>query len=240
MATLAPLQSTRAAFLDQLDAPPPSPEVMRMQGRVLEAVARGYPLDDVLTELCYLVEAIKKVGLCSVLLLDRDRQSLHPGVGPSFPPGALRDVDGLPAANNSASCGTAAFTGEMVLVEDTASDPRWAAAPLQQFAQHYGVKACWSSPFFGKDGEVLGTFAISSLQNAKPSPQDVELLATAANLASIAVDRAKMEEQLEAAHAKLRSLLGAGEGQADALGDAKASALDKLAQARAILDRLAG
>ena len=198
------LQNTRQEFVKQLHTPTHEPAVMRIQSRVLEAVARGYKLDEVLNELCFLVETARAEGLCSILILDHEGKALHPGVGPSLPPGALAALDGLPSADNSGSCGTAAFTGRLALVEDTSTDPRWAAEPLQQFAKGFGVKACWSSPFFNKEGETLGTFAISLTENALPSDADLALLKTAANLASIAVERAQLEAELAEAHASRR------------------------------------
>ena len=236
---IQPLQQSREAFVAQLSEPAPPAAVMRIQSRVLEAIARGYSLDEVLNELCFLIEAARAEGLCSILILNDKERALHPGVGPSLPPGALRDLDGLPAADNSGSCGTAAFTGCMAIVEDTSTDPRWAAEPLQQFAQGFGVKACWSSPFFNKEGETLGTFAISLTKQATPSQVDLELLQTAAHLASIAVERARMEEELKAAHAKLRSVLGPDKGsEAREADENVASAMRKLAEVRTILARL--
>lgn len=237
MRTAKNLQQSRKAFLEELDGPAPDPIVMRLQSRVLEAIARGYPLDEILNEICFLVETIRKDGYCSILILDGERKALHPGVGPSLPEAALRALDGLPAANNSGSCGTAAFTGKLQIVEDTATDPRWAAPSLKSFAQQYSIQSCWSSPFFSSQGETLGTFAISLVKHASPSPLDLALIETSANLASIAVERARLVSELDAAHARLRSLLS-GEPGARAFDDAKEDAMKKLSAARDILDRL--
>ena len=59
------------------------------------------------------------------------------------------------------------------------------------------MRACWSSPFFAKDGSVLGTFAISHAHCCAPTEQDHDLLQTAAHLAGIAVERDKIEQALE-------------------------------------------
>ena len=107
MTTLQPLQETRSGFVEGLDAPAPSPSVMRIQSRVLEAIARGYSLDDVLSELCFLVEAARKEGLCSILILDGEGAALHPGVGIgdaalSCNSGAWRSAVGVPEASGVA------------------------------------------------------------------------------------------------------------------------------------------
>ena len=100
MRTMEPLQQSRTAFLEQLDAPAPDTAVMQIQSRVLEAIARGYPLDDVLSEICFLVETARRGGLCSILLLDAERKALHPGVGPSLPAAVLSALDETLRFNN--------------------------------------------------------------------------------------------------------------------------------------------
>ena len=45
---------------------------------------------------------------------------------PGIPEETRKCFDGLAMSPNSGSCGTAAYTGEMVIVEDTLTDPRWA------------------------------------------------------------------------------------------------------------------
>ena len=85
------------------------------------------------------------------------------------------------------SCGTAAYLGEPVIVEDTQTDPKW--AEFKHLAAPHNLRACWSLPFFNRDA-VAGTFAIYYDHVCRPAPLDLELVEEAARLAGIAVERA--------------------------------------------------
>jgi hypothetical protein len=179
-------------------------DILSLQCSVLNMIARGKPLPDVLERICLLVERNSGHGLCSLMLLEPGGCTLRVGAAPSLPAAAVEALNGLPVANLSGSCGTAAFTGAMVVVADTASDPRWSAPELQSFASQFGVKACWSAPFFSREQAVLGTFAISHLQTCDPETADVSLLETAADLAGIAVEASQTDEALRRALDELR------------------------------------
>jgi hypothetical protein len=55
--------------------------------------------------------------------------------------GALRRrIDGFDIGPAAASCGTAAYRDERVIVEDTETDPLW--APYREVARANGLHAC--------------------------------------------------------------------------------------------------
>src|SRR5712671_3944732 len=63
--------------------------------RLLEMVATGEPLADVLYALCNIAEATGSGAHCSILLIDPDAK-FHFGAGPRVPPGytlAVEDVE---------------------------------------------------------------------------------------------------------------------------------------------------
>jgi hypothetical protein len=179
-------------------------DILSLQCSVLNMIARGRPLPDVLERICLLVERNSGHGLCSLMLREPDGRSLRVGSAPSLPAEAVEALNGLPVADLTGSCGTAAFTGALVVVADTANDPRWSDPALQSFANRFGVKACWSAPFFSREQEVLGTFAISHLQACGPETGDVGLLETAADLAGIALEASQTEAALRQALDELR------------------------------------
>ena len=65
------------------------------------------------------------------------------------------------------SCGTCAWRGEAVTVEDIETDPLW--ADFKALALPLGLRACWSSPIMLKDGRVAGTFAFYFRERRGPS-----------------------------------------------------------------------
>ncbi|MBV8826890.1 MAG: response regulator, partial [Hyphomicrobiales bacterium] len=112
--------------------------------RILEMVARGESLSNILDELCRLVEEQASGVLASVLLLDGDR--LRHGGSPSLPKTYTEAIDGSMIGPSAGSCGTAAYRGRQVIVEDIAVDPLW--AEYRDIALPHSLRACWSTPIF--------------------------------------------------------------------------------------------
>src|SRR6185503_18945026 len=98
-------------------------DLLAAQNRVLEMIALGSPLEDVLRELALFVDRQAPQGMCSISLLDPDGRTLRRGAAPNLPPGLLRAVMSMPIGPRNGACGTAAYRRQRVVVEDVASDP---------------------------------------------------------------------------------------------------------------------
>ena len=177
------------------------------QSQILEKVAAELDIHTVFDILCQLLEEQLPDAICSVLLLDSDAKQLRAGAAPALPPEYLEGLDGLLIGECAASCGTAAYRGEAVFVEDIASDPLWVS--FRDFAFSYGIKACWSMPFLSKDKEVLGTFAISHRAPCKPTAHHHAVLKVAAYLASIATEAHRTKISREQLHQTLEDQVAA-------------------------------
>ncbi len=178
-----------------------SEALIATQSRVLQSIATGQRLDAIFHQLCELLEQDLPGAYCSILVLDRAEKCLRAGAAPSLPAEFARGVDGLLIGECAGSCGTAAYRGEPVFAADIANNPLW--APFRDFALSHGIRACWSSPFFSADGEVLGTFALSHRFACHPTPYHLEAIATAANLASIAAESCRRAQALQTANQEL-------------------------------------
>ena len=93
------------------------------------------------------------------------------------------------------SCGTAAYLGKRVIVEDIMNHEYW--KPYRGLAQKAKIGACWSEPIVSSTGKVLGTFAIYHSKPTTPSLVDIERISFAANLAAIAIENRKARLELE-------------------------------------------
>lgn len=164
------------------------------QTQVLEQVASGSMLTRILNSLCLLLEQELPGAFCSVLLMDKDNKTLCSGAAPSLPEDYARALNGLVVGEQAGSCGTAAYRGEAVFVNDIATDPLW--VPFRDLALFHNINACWSIPFFSKAGEVLGTFALSHQVSCKPNQDHIQIMKTAAHLASIATKNHLIGERL--------------------------------------------
>jgi PAS domain S-box-containing protein len=173
--------------------------------RVLEMIARGDALPDVLTAVCRAVESQRNGSLCSVLLLDEKKTHLRHGAAPSLPAEFNRLVDGLAVGPCVGSCGTAVFRREPVYVTDIAVDPLW--ADYRDLAEQFGLRACWSTPILARDGGVLGAFAVYDREARAPRETDLQLLDFFGRLAAVGIERAEAETSMRASEARYRSLI---------------------------------
>lgn len=175
------------------------------QGRLLEMIARGAPLADTLQQLALLIEAQGDGLYCSVLLLDEDGIHVRPGVGPRLPPAYLQALDGYPIGPGLGSCGSAMALNQTVIVSDICSDPRW--APYKGLIEGDGFRACWSTPIVATNQRVLGSFAMYYKEVRSPGQAELELLAVATQLAGIAIERQRKQDEIARYQSQLEALV---------------------------------
>jgi signal transduction histidine kinase/ActR/RegA family two-component response regulator len=164
------------------------------QRDVLERIAAGAPVPELLAAIVRLVELQSDDMLCSILLVDRERSKLFHGASSSLPVEFVRAIDGASIGPNLGSCGAAAFRGERVIVEDITTHTNW--ADYRGYAIAHGLRACWSSPIFSPDQSVLGTFAMYYRVARAPTPREIGWVDRATHLASIALVRDRGERAL--------------------------------------------
>jgi diguanylate cyclase (GGDEF)-like protein len=158
--------------------------ILKLQNLILEMIARGEPLRLTLDRLCLEVESMVPGALCSVLTVDAGR--LHPLSGPSLPDHYSAALDSLLIGPAAGSCGTAAFQGKSVSIEDIEHDPRW--ADFKDLVLPLGLKACWSTPIFSAD-RVVGTFAFYYREHRGPGELEQQIVDTCVHLCAIAIER---------------------------------------------------
>lgn len=178
-----------------------------METRVLEMVARREPLPQVLIELVRIIEELGDGLIASVLLLDDDGRHLRHGAALDLPDTYIQAIDGVEIGPRVGSCGTAAYRGEQVIVENIAIDPRW--VDYRDLALAHGLRACWSTPIRSANGQVLGTFALYYHAPRKPSRGDLDLINQVAWVAGLAIDRVQAEDTLQASEERFRAFVTA-------------------------------
>src|SRR6266516_3397183 len=92
---------------------------------ILEMIATGVPLKQILNALCLFIEEQRSGTLASVLLLNPDGVHLDCVAGPSLPQEWMQQMEALPIGPCAGSCGTAAYRGSQVIVSDIATDALW-------------------------------------------------------------------------------------------------------------------
>ena len=138
---------------------------------------------------------------CSILQVDPSGQSLALAAAPSLPDAFNRGIHGMPVATGEGPCAAAARTGARVVCEDALADPQWAR--WRELAEPAGLRACWAEPIRGEGGVVLGVLASYHAGPRAPSPQEIDSIVEAAQVASIAIERKRGEQALRESEALL-------------------------------------
>jgi diguanylate cyclase (GGDEF)-like protein/PAS domain S-box-containing protein len=164
------------------------------QAQILEMIATGVPLEEVLGRLVLLMESQLTGIFGSVLLLDKDGKHLRHGAAPSLAKGYIKAIDGVAIGPKVGSCGTAVFRREPVIVTDVALDPLW--EEYRDLAMGYGYRSCWSTPIISHQGAVLGVFAMYSMTARSPAEAETRLIDFTTRIAGIAIERKVAEDQI--------------------------------------------
>jgi formate hydrogenlyase transcriptional activator len=172
--------------------------------RVVEMIAEGAALRDVLDQLCSSIDVQVAPSVTTIMLTDADGKLLWHGGGPGAPDEWISAVVPVPIAFESGLCGTAAFLKKRVIVSDVATEANW-RDQYRDLAIRAGIRAAWSEPILTKDNEVLGTFALYSPEPRVPRDEDLALIEGASRIARIAIERQRAQAALAKAHAELES-----------------------------------
>jgi len=185
-------QQWAALYLRDIGPEQHAESIRLLQHEVLEAVAGGEALPAVMDLLCQRVEALAPELLCSVLLVKGE--CLRTCAAPSLPKAFCEAIDGVRIGPASGSCGTAAWRGTAVEVQDIAHDPLW--QDYRAFALPLGLAACWSSPIRRRNGRVAGTFALYYREVRGAGAFHREMVEACLHLAGLAIERAEAERQI--------------------------------------------
>ncbi|MDD2358618.1 MAG: PocR ligand-binding domain-containing protein, partial [Thiovulaceae bacterium] len=130
----------------------------RAHDAMLEMVAKGFPLPEILNTIVQVIEAEEPTSKCSILLLDEEGKHLLSGAALNLPEFYNEAINGIEIGLGVGSCGTAAYLKERVVVEDIMTHEYW--KHYKELAQKADLRACWAEPIVSSFGKVLGTFAI--------------------------------------------------------------------------------
>jgi PAS domain S-box-containing protein len=178
--------------------------------QLLELVAEGHSMSEILEAICRLIENTATGCYCSVALYDPSRTRWEHGAAPSLPASYMRFCVGRPLNTDAGPCAMAACLNEQVIVTDLLTETRW--AEWRPIALKHGLRSTWSTPISTAAGKVLGSFALYYSEPRTPTSLHQSLIKQFTHVARIAIERRLSDDTLsrlrsELAHvARVKSL----------------------------------
>ena len=142
-------------------------EISDIQQEVLQMIAEGEKRDTILVSLCKLGESLLPNSVASVMIKDEKTGLLNVLCAPSVPQEGKNALQNLKPGPGGGSCGNAVFQNNPQYVKDTFTDERW--EDIRHIARDFNLCSCWSMPIRTKEGEAIGSFALSSFEHREPS-----------------------------------------------------------------------
>lgn len=161
---------------------------------VLTLLNNKAPLETIFNSIISFFESQNRGWVCSILFLNKNKTRFDQVYAPSMDHSYNQAITNLDVGPTAGSCGTAAYLGERVIVEDIRTSPLWAAYP--ELAKAAKLAACWSQPIKDKNSNVLGAFAIYHHSPHFPSENDVRMIEQAAELVAIVLQHLDTEEMV--------------------------------------------
>src|SRR5258706_4084412 len=183
--------------------------LLAAEKRLLEMIAKGDSLPQILEAVCLSVEETASGCLCGIMLLDPSGSRLEHSAAPSLPATYHDAIRGRPVNPEATPCSAAVYLKEQVIVTDAASDPRWDAHGWRALAATHGLRACWSTPILSTDGTALGTFALYGRKPGEPTPQLQNVIGQMTHVTAVAIERARTVAALQESEERFRRMADA-------------------------------
>ncbi len=169
----------------------------RAHNQVLELLSKEAPLEEILKTIIRDVERENPQMHCSVLLVDEDTKRLLFGAAPSLTDTFNVFDQGVEIGLGVGACGTAAYKGERVIIEDLHTHPY--SKDCHEALESIGMRSCWSEPVFSSNGRLLGTFSVYHQHPHVPDELEIQGIKHVVKLVSIAIERNQTGEALRLA-----------------------------------------
>jgi len=170
-----------------------SNSLLKYQKDVLEMLTSGQPLSEIFSFLTSGAEKFVANSMASILLLDDSGTRLIDGSTSSFSEVVREAFNGMKIGPLAGSCGTAAYSKQMVIAENIETDPRW--ADFLGLAKAENLKSCYSAPIISSKGNVLGTFALTFTQTSHLNEFEIGILQSCSYIAGLAIELKQFEEK---------------------------------------------
>ena len=185
--------------------------ILIAQNRILQRLVEGATLGSALEEINAFVEGFLPHSVCSIMTVSPDGRFLALKAGARLPKPVQDLVAHFPIGEGMGVCGTAAYRRATVIARDTTTDPLLES--VRDIIVGAGMRSLWSVPVFSRKrsasepSRLLATFAVYRSQPHVPDEGERDIVAVAAQLVGMAIERHLDAEALGASESRYRALL---------------------------------
>jgi diguanylate cyclase (GGDEF)-like protein/PAS domain S-box-containing protein len=178
-------------------------ELIASQRELLEKIAVGTDLHEVLDRVALAVEKHARGAICTISLIDESDAGLELRrvASPSLPAPFRQATESAEFARLLSGPLDAAMRGEQFAITDTLIDPAWNAH--RGLAMSVGLRSLFSTPIVSTTGRVLGTLVMYRSTPHEPTAREQVLASIATRVAGIAIERTRAEAAVRQRTAEL-------------------------------------
>jgi PAS domain S-box-containing protein len=166
------------------------------QNRALALMSSGAPLDSALKELIRLVEQQRTGALCMIAIQDPGQTRPRVVASAQLASDFARAVEAVEIGPSAGTWGAASTAKARIIIDNTATHPAWTG--FRQLALDHGLRSSWAEPLLSATGHRLGAFTVFRRRTHTPDAAELELVASTARIAAIAIERSCSMEELGA------------------------------------------
>lgn len=181
-------------------------QLNRGRNQLLEMLAREEPQQEIFKTLVDVIAKDRSRWCCALHLVKQSegRQGeLQMQAHSGLPVSLIRNLQHVAGDMADAPEAAALRNRRTEILEDLSQERK----PWPQLLHASGIQSLWSLPIYAPDQTPLGTLTVYSLLRAKPGAADMEMLESHAQMASMVLERYRLQEDLRR-HAYHDSLTG--------------------------------
>jgi diguanylate cyclase (GGDEF)-like protein/PAS domain S-box-containing protein len=163
----------------------------QIRADVLEMIAEGDPLNDILRRLIDAAEHQEPDAMAAGVMISNGQ--LH-HCAPNLPTQIGFSIERQMYRLISRFSALAAQTTDRVIVCDLLIDPAW--EEMRSEFEKLGLHCCWTILILSRHRDAAGAFTLYRRDCQRPSASTVELMKLASELTSVAVDQRQLSDQL--------------------------------------------
>ncbi|MEL6823902.1 MAG: PAS domain S-box protein, partial [Calditrichota bacterium] len=166
-------------------------DLLTGQKQLLESMALGTPLADILNEIAAFIKQQIPDTSCSISLCDDARQTIslvaESGLSNTF----RQNVEVLSCEKGNGPFVSAILEQKLIISENTAKDPEW--KNLNDCVSSEEIISSCAMPVFYQQSQAVGAITVYCKEPFSPSMRDIEILSIAADMVGVTYENNQLE-----------------------------------------------